>query len=120
MRFLEVGVATADSSNVSFSDAVSGLNLVDALLAKGETERALEMLGSPLGPEQVIKSNNSAVLKNPRADLYLRNAYSVMIKTYLSRLATDQDQQKWLDKCDGLLQRMEKEVEAGRGTKKAF
>ena len=114
MRFLEVGVATADSSNVSFSDAVSGLNLVDALLAKGETERALEMLGSPLGPEQVIKSNNSAVLKNPRADLYLRNAYSVMIKTYLSRLATDQDQQKWLDKCDGLLQRMEKEVEAGR------
>ena len=111
-RFLEIGVSTADSSNVSFSDAVTGLNLVDALLAKGENERALEMLGSPLGPEQVIKSNSPTVFENPKADRYRRDAYSVMIKTYLAKLATDQNQQKWLEKCEGLILLMEQEVEA--------
>ena len=111
-RFLEIGVSTADSSNVSFSDAVTGLNLVDALLAKGENERALEMLGSPLGPEQVIKSNSPTVFENPKADRYRRDAYSVMIKTYLAKLATDQNQQKWLEKCEGLILLMEQEVKA--------
>ena len=114
LRFLEIGVSIADSSKVSFSDAVTGLNFVDALLAKGEAERALEILGSPLGPEQVIKSNNPAVFENPKADQYLRDAYSVMIKTYLARLATDNNQQKWLEKCEGLILLMEQEVKGGQ------
>ena len=111
-RFLEVGVSTADLDNIRFFDAVTGLNFVDALLAKGNTERALKELESPLGPAEVIKSANPAVFEDPRAADYKRNAYSVMIKTYLARLATDDDQQQWLGKCEGLILLMEQEVEA--------
>ena len=118
LRFLEVGASTADSNNISFFNAVTGLNLVDALQTKGDAGRALEMLGSPLGPAEVIKSASPAVFENPKAADYKRNAYSVMIKTYLARLATDKDQQKWLEKCEGLILLMEQEVEED-GTKGA-
>lgn len=112
LRFLKVGAATANPDAISFSDAVTGLNLVDALLADGKPEDALKMLGSPLGPAEVIKSGNPNVFENPKADGYKRNAYSVMIKTYLAKLATAEASKEWLEKCEGLILRMEEEVRA--------
>ena len=117
LPFLEAGVSTADSSKISFSEAVTGLNLVDAWLTKGEAERALEMLGSPSGPAEVIKSASPAVFGNPKAAQYKRDAYSLMIKTYLGMLATtnaQQQWQEWLGKCEGLIRLMEQEVQASQ------
>ncbi len=112
LRFLKVGAETAKPDAISFSDAVTGLNLVDALLAKGETKQALQMLGSPLGPGTVLKSRSPGVFGSPKAASYKRNAYSVTIKTYLAMLAIADDQEQWLGKCNGLILLMEEEVKA--------
>jgi len=114
LRFLEVATSTANLNDISFFNAVTGLNLVDALQTKGDVERALEMLDSPLGPAEVIKSASPAVFEDARAASYKRNAYSVMIKTYLAMLATADDQRPWLEKCEGLIRLMEQEVDANQ------
>lgn len=113
VRFLQVSESLADPKAVRFSDAVTGLNLIDAMLEIGDPEKALSLLeSSPLSPTQVIKSANPAVFENARASRYKRDAYSVIIKTYLARLATAKDQQAWLDKANGVIELMRQEVEA--------
>ena len=116
VRFLKVAESLADPGSISFSDGVTGLNLVDAMLEMGESEQALELLeSSSLSPLQILKSQTPAVLKSSRADIYKSNAYSVIIKTYLAKLATAQDQQIWIDKANGLIERMKQEAEEGGG-----
>ena len=113
VRFLKSGATSAKSGSISFSDAVTGLNLVDALLKKEQPEEALKVLeSSPLSPLQVFKSQSPVVLKSSRADLYKTSAYSVIIKTYLAKLATANDQQVWIDKAKGVIELMKQEAEA--------
>ena len=113
VHFLQIAESLANPKAVRFSDAVTGLNLIDAMLEMSDPEKALSLLeSSPLSPTQVIKSANPAVFENARASRYKRDAYSVTIKTYLARLATAKDQQAWLDKANGVIELMRQEVEA--------
>ena len=111
VRFLKVAVRLANTKAIGFSDAVTGLNLVDAMLVKEEPEEALQMLeASPLSPLQILKSQNPAVFDSPKASIFKTNAYSVIVKTYLSKLATAKDQQVWIDKANGVIELMKQEA----------
>ena len=112
IRFLKIAESLTDPESISFSDAVTGLNLADAMLASEKPEQALEMLeSSPLSPLQVLKSQSPAVFENPNANVYTSNAYNVIIKTYLAKLATADDQQVWIDRANGVIERMKQDAE---------
>ena len=111
--FLAVSESLAEAGSVSFLDAVTGLNLIDAMLALEKPEEALKMLeSSPLSPLQVIKSQNPAVFGSSKAGLFKTSAYSVIIKTYLAKLETAKDQQVWVDKANGVIELMRQEADA--------
>ena len=113
IRFLRVGESLTKRDAVSFSDAVTGLNLIDAMLEMNQPKKALKLLeSSPLSPTQVIKSRSPAVFENPKAGRYKRDAYSVIIKTYLAKLETAKNQQVWIDKSNGVIELMRQEVKA--------
>ena len=113
VRFLKLAETLASSGAINWNDAVTGLNLVDALLEQGEPEEALKILeSSPFSPLQIIKSRNAAVLGNSKASKYKSDAYSVIIKTYLAKLATAENQQDWIDKANNVIVLMTQEAEA--------
>ncbi|MDB2687190.1 hypothetical protein N9Y42_08250 [Mariniblastus sp.] len=113
VRFLEVGESLTDPESMSFSDAVTGLNLIDAMLEADQAGQAAELLeSSPLSPLEVIKKQNPAVFGHPRVDLYKSSAYGVIIKTYLAKLGTANDSQVWIDKANGVIELMKQEAEA--------
>ena len=112
-RLLSVSESLADPEALSFSDAVTGLNLIDASLEMEEPEQALELLeSSELSPVLIIKKQSPAVFEHPNVSLYKTTAYSVIIKTYLAKLATAENQQIWIEKANGVIELMKQEAKA--------
>jgi len=113
VRFLKLGESLADPEAISFSDAVTGLNLIDATLEMGQSEQALELLeSSELSPVAIIKKQVPAVFEHANVNVYKTTAYSVILKTYLAKLATAEDQQVWVERANGVIELMEQEAEA--------
>ena len=113
VQFLKLAETLADKATLSWTDAVTGLNLVDATLELNQPEEALKILEtSPLSPLQIIKSHNAAVLGDSRADQYKSSAYSVIIKTFLAKLETAQNQQEWIGNANGVINLMRQEAAA--------
>ena len=113
VRFLKVGESLAEPEAISFSDAVTGLNLIDAMLQMGEPEKALELLeSSTLSPLEIIKKQTAAVFEHPNVNVYKSNAYGIIIKTYLAKLATAESPQVWIDKANGVIELMKQEAQA--------
>ena len=113
VRFLKISESLVKPDSITFNDAVTGFNLVDAMLAAKQPEEALALLeSSPLSPLQIIKSQNAAVFGNSKADQFKSRAYSVIIKTYLAKLETAQNQQIWIDKANGVIELMRQEAKA--------
>ena len=115
IRFLKASEMLTDPEAISFSDAVTGLNLIDATLELNEPEQALKLLeSSELSPVLIIKKQSPAVFGHPNVDLYKTTAYSVIMKTYLAKLATAKDQQVWIEKANGVIELMKQEAKASR------
>lgn len=119
VRFLKLGESLAEPEAISFSDAVTGLNLIDAMLEMEQPEQALQFLeSSELSPVAIIKKQTPAVFEHANVNVYKTTAYSVIIKTYLAKLATAESPQVWVEKANGVIELMKQEAESS-GSKAA-
>ena len=113
LGFLRMSESLAKPGAVQFRDAVSGLMLVEATLLRGDADAAVQILDtSQISPLKIIKDQTPAVFRDARAPKFKSDAYRAIVKTYIAKMQNSDQQQRWIDKANGVIGLMRQEAEA--------
>ena len=117
--YMEQGIANASVETLDFATALGALMLVDAYVASGEIDKAVNQLESAaIAPLDLVKQKHPAISKNPKqATIYSRETYNNAVKTYLAAMKTSDDKQKWVKKASGVIAAMRQSMEASNDPK---
>ena len=112
--YMEQGVNNASIDTLDYGTALGALMLVDAYVASGEIDKAVNRLESAaIAPLDLVKQKHPAISKNPKQEMaYSRETYKNAVKTYLTAMKTSNDKQKWVKKASGIIAAMRQAMEA--------
>lgn len=112
-KYMSDGVKDASLDELDYETALGALLLVDAHLASGEVDEAIDRLETQtIAPLDLVKQKHPSVTQTSMAGLYSRETYKIAIKAYLAAMKGDSDEQQWIDKASGIITAMRQEVEA--------
>ena len=112
--YMEQGINNASIDTLDYTTALGALMLVDAYVASGEIDKAVNQLESAaIAPLDLVKQKHPAISRNStQAMAYSRETYNNAVKTYLAAMKTSDDKQKWVGKASGVIAAMRQAMEA--------
>ena len=112
-KYMAEGVANSDVAQLDYETALGALMLVDAHLAVGEIDEAVNQLESAsIAPLDLVKQKHPAITRSALGGIYVRETYRSAIKTYLAAMKASEDKQTWINKASGVIAAMRQGMEA--------
>ena len=103
--FLTEGVAGYNRETLTYQSALGALLLTKALLAKGETQAAVDRMEgaqTEIAPLDLVKQKHPAV-GGAKQSIYEKETFKTAISVYLQAMAQGGDSQQWIEKLEGVL-----------------